>query len=686
MFRVCVDVGGTFTDCVACDSEGKLSEFKSPSTPDDFSKGVMDALSEAANAYKLTMRSLLEDTEVILHGSTVATNALITRKLAKTALITSKGFRDTIETRCSLKAETKSIYDFFIPPYEPIVPRYLRFGVDEAIRNTGEIIRQVDETELNHIINKIKDKDVEAIAICFINAYANDANEQKAAEICKRELPGIYIVTSCEILPQLGEYARTSTCVISASLGPVSSRYLSTLEGRLTEAGFTGQLLVIQSNQLAQSSAAIVRKPVYLINSGPSTAPAGGSHLGNLLDEKNLITGDMGGTSFDMSVIKEGQVGMTLGRWLEDDWVGIEMVDVDCIGAGGGSLAWVNALGLLCIGPASAGAVPGPACYGRGGKEPTVTDAAVILGYIPVDFFLGGKIQLDKDLALSAVKSVADKLNLTVEQTAHMIFSIANSNMVNGIMQISTKKGYDLRDFSLLALGGAGSLHAAFLAESMDISRVIIPMFAASFCAWSMFTLDIGRGYSRSYISHTDSADSDTMNQLFNEMTAEAINEFAPLNIPEESIKVIRSAEMRYHEQFYNIEIPMPAKDVRSKDIDRIVESFHNKHSELYNFSMNFTPVEFRNLRILVTTTQPKIKAKEIESGTEDAAAALKRSRMCFLENDYIETPIYDGDRLKSGNIIPGPAIIEEVTTTVVIPGLFRCEVDKYGNYILRRK
>jgi N-methylhydantoinase A len=258
--------------------------------------------------------------------------------------------------------------------------------------------------------------------------------------------------------------------------------------------------------------------------------------------------------------------------------------------------------------------------------------------------------------------------------------------MVNGIMQISTKIGYDVRDFTLLAFGGAGPLHAAFLAESLDIRRVIIPKFAASFCAWSMFTLDIGRGYIRSYISRSDVANLDTINQLFQEMIREAFGEFAPLNIPEKAIRITKSAEMKYSEQFYNIEIPLPKDDIQSKDIELIVASFHKKHEELYNFSMRFAPVEFRNFRILATTSQPKIRVKEIERGTEDSSAALKRKRLCFFNNGYIETPIYAGEKLKSGNSISGPAVIEEATTTVVVPRIFYCSVDEYGNYILRRK
>ncbi len=686
MYKVGVDVGGTFTDCVVLDSEGDIHEFKAPSTPDDFSRGVIDAIQEAAIAYGLTMQQFVGEVEVIFHGSTVATNALLTRKLAKTALITTKGFRDVLEIRCSLKAETKSIYDFFIPPYEPIVPRYLRFGVEEITRRSGEITKSVDEAEVKSAIEKMKKEGVEAVAICFINSYANPENEQKVAEICRRGLDGVYVAASCDIFPQLGEYARVSTCAISAAVGPVVSRYLTTLEESLIGLGFDGQLLIMQSNQLSQSPSAIIKKPVYLINSGPCTAPAGGRYLGEFLQEHNFITGDMGGTSFDMGVIRDSTISMSLGKWLEDDWVGIEMVDVEYIGAGGGSLAWINPLGLLCVGPASAGAAPGPACYGKGGEEPTVTDANVILGYVPDDYFLGGKARLDADLAKSAVKKIADKLNLTVEQAAHAIVTTANSNMVNGIVQISTKKGYDVRDFCLLAYGGAGPVHAAFLAESLDIPTVIVPKFASSFSAWSMFTLDIGRGYIRSFICSTDSANLDTINQIYQEMMSESIEEFVPLKIPGESVIITKSAEVRYKDQFYDIEIGLPREDITSEDITRMVEDFHQRHEGLYGFAMRSDQVEFRHLRILARVPMPKVTMKMIAAGTEDASEAFKRKRQCFFNGDYVETSVYDGARLKAGNIVRGPAVIEVATTTVVIPGVFSCRVDEYGNYIMRRK
>ncbi len=686
MFRVCVDTGGTFTDPVVLDEKGSLTEFKTPTTYPDFSTGFLNGLSEAAAFYGRTPQQFVREIETIVHGTTVATNAILTRSFAKTALITTKGFRDILEIRRALKVATISMYNWRIPPYKPIVPRYLRFVVEEETRHSGEVIKPVNEEELRSVIRKIKGEKVEAVAICFINSYANPENERRVAEICRQELNGIYVTASHEVLPIMGEYERESTCVLSACLGPIVSGYLTNLEKRLRELGFKGQLLIMQADQLAQSVPVAIRKPVYLMNSGPAAGPAGGVYLGEVISRPNLITADMGGTSFDITLVKDREVGTTVEKWREEERMAIKMVDVTTIGAGGGSIAWFDSLGLLRVGPGSAGAEPGPACYGRGGEEPTVTDADVILGYIPGDYFLGGKIKLEVDLAKLAVSKIADRLKLPIEQAAHAILVTVNSFMADAITQVSTKQGHDVRDFSLLVFGGAGPVHGAFLAELLGIPEVIVPKFASSFCAWGMFTLDIGRDYVRSYIMPAQVANPDVINQLYQGMKAEALADFAPLKIPEEEVTITKSIEMRYMAQYHDIEVTgFPASDITSEDIAQGLRRFHQRHEELYSFSLPFIPVELRNLRLAAKAKGVKFPVKKIATGTKDASGALKRKRLCFFDGGYVETPIYDGARLKSANVIKGPAVIEEITTTVVIPRGFGCSVDKYGSYILRR-
>ncbi|OPY74859.1 MAG: Acetophenone carboxylase gamma subunit [Syntrophorhabdus sp. PtaU1.Bin050] len=686
MYKVCVDIGGTFTDCVVSDEQGNLRQFKAPSTPKNFEQGVMDALGEAAAGYGLTPEKFISQVELLVHGCTVATNAVVTRNLAKTALITTKGFRDIIEMRRANKIETKSMYEAIIPPYEPIVPRYLRFVMEEETRYDGTIAKPINKGELKVIIEKLKKEKVEAVAVAFINSYANPENERTTAELCQEFLgEEVFVTYSADILPTMGEYERASTAVVSACVGPVVKKYTTALEKNLEAQGFKGQLFIIQANQLAQSVTALKRKPVYLIGSGPSAAPAGGVFLGDIIGEPNFLGGDMGGTTFDGSVIYKGVVSLTSGYWLGDERVGIKAVDVVSIGAGGGSIGWINSLGLLQVGPQSAGADPGPCCYNKGGTEPTVADAVVVLGYIPAGEFWGGKMKLDIGLAKVAIKKIADRLGMTVEQAAQAMFTTVNANMADGITEISTKKGYDVRDFSLLAIGGSTAFCAMFIADLLNVKKVIIPKFAPTFSAWSMFCLDIGRDYVRSHICPLGKANPDDINHLYEDMIGEALKEFEVLNVGRRDLTLIKSADVRYAGQYHEVEVKLPAGDVTAQDIEQIAQEFHKTHQEIYTFSMPWVPVELRNLRLIAKSKGQKIQMATIESGTADASAALKPKRLCCFNGSYKETNIYDAEKLKAGNVIPGTAIIEHPLTTTVVPEGWQCTVDQYGNFIVRR-
>jgi N-methylhydantoinase A len=341
---------------------------------------------------------------------------------------------------------------------------------------------------------------------------------------------------------------------------------------------------------------------------------------------------------------------------------------------------------LIRVGPQSAGAEPGPACYGKGGEEPTVTDAAVILGYIPSDYFWGGKLKLDVDLAKSAVKKIAERMNMTIEQAAQAIFTTINSTMANGVTEISTRKGYDVRDFSLLAFGGGGPLCGAFLANILGIEKVIVPKFAASFSAWSMFSLDIGRDYVRSYICPLNAASPDAINQLYQEMIAESLAEFAVLGVSKENLVVSKYADVRDQGQYHEVEMELNSGEITSRDIEQLAKEFHQRHEELYTFSMPWVPIDLRTLRLIAKVAVQKIEVKRIATGTKDASEALKRKRLCFFNGGYVETPVYDSSRLKYGSVIPGPAVVEEPVTTLVVPEGFHCRIDEYGNYILKRQ
>lgn len=686
MFKVCVDIGGTFTDCVVSDDLGRLRQFKAPSTPKDFAQGVMDVLEEAAPAYNRTTEEFVSEISLITHGSTVATNAVVTRNLSKTALITTKGFRDILEMRRANKIETRSMYEAQIPPYEPIVPRYLRFVLEEETRTTGEVTKPINPGELKLIIEKLKREKVESLVICFINSYANPQNEKTTAELCRKYLDeDVFITYSADILPTMGEYARLSTAVISGCVGPIVSRYMTRLENNLHKAGFRGQLQIIQANQFAQSVEALKRKPVYLIGSGPSAAPAGGAYLGSAIGEANFITGDMGGTTFDASLVRKGEVSLTAGEWLGDELLGIKVVDVKSVGAGGGSIAWIDSLGLLRVGPQSAGADPGPCCFNKGGTLPTVTDAAVILGYIPVGNFWRGKMALDIVLAKAAIQPLADRLHMSLEATAQAIFTTVNSNMADAITEISTRKGFDVRDFSMMAFGGATPLCAAFIADLLNMDKVVIPCYAATFSAWSMFSLDMGRDYVRSYICPLGTSSAANINQLYDDMLAEAVADFTALNVSKDELTLVKSADVRYVGQYHEVELTLPDDEISARDIELLTQEFHQRHEELYTFSLPWVPAEFRNLRLIAKVKGQRIDMARIEKGSDDPSAALKTPRQCYFGSGYRSTPIYDGDRLLSGNVIEGPMVIEEPLTTLVIPENFRCTIDEYGNYIVER-
>jgi N-methylhydantoinase A/oxoprolinase/acetone carboxylase beta subunit/N-methylhydantoinase B/oxoprolinase/acetone carboxylase alpha subunit len=686
MFKVCIDIGGTFTDSVLIDNDGRISEYKVPTTPKDFSEGIMNTLKEAAVAYKQPLTEFMNKIDLIIHGTTIATNALVQRKVSRTALITTKGFRDIIEMRRALKIDTKSMYEAYIPPYDPLVPRYLRFVVEEETRYTGEIIKPLNENELEQIIERIKKEKVEAVAICFINSYTNPEHEIRAAKICQQKLPDVFVQYSTELLPTMGEYARESTCIISASVGHVVKKYLTDLQDKLKNAGFKGQLLIMQVNQMAQSVPELIKKPIYLLGSGPAAAPAGAAYLGNAIGEPNTVTADMGGTTLDAALVKNGEVVLTTGRWFDDDKVGIKVADVSSIGTGGGSIAWIDSLGLLRVGPLSAGADPGPACYNKGGTEPTVTDAAVILGYLPVDFFCGGKVPLNVELAKKAIDKIASRLNLSLEEAAQAIFTTSNSNMSDEITRITTKTGYDIREFSLIACGGGGAMCGAFWGDILNCKNVVVPNYASSFCAWSMFTLDVGRDYVRSYIHLLKAAKPDEINSLYKEMLQEALAELKIFNVSINDLNITKSADLRYRGQYHEVEISLPEKNITSNNLEQLANSFHKKHEELYTFSLPWIPVELRNLRLIVKIKGEKLKLIKIPQGSKDPAGAMKRTRKCYFQGKYIETPVYDSEKLEAGNIIKGPAIIEVPTTTAVVPPNFECTVDDYNNYVLTRR
>lgn len=683
--RVTVDVGGTFTDCLVLDESGELKKFKASTTPNDPTEGFMSAIEKAARHYKAPLREFLGTVDVLIHGTTLATNTLLTgRRAAKTAMLTTKDFRDILELRRGIKPIDVSLYNIFIPPNRPLVPRSRRIGIDERILYTGEVAVPLNEGQVAEAVAQLKADGVNSIAVCFLHSYKNPKHELRAAQIVRETAPDIYVTTSHETLPVWREFDRFNTTVVGAYVGPVVTSYLKGLQERLAASGFKGSLLMMLANGLVQTVEQCIGRAVYLLHSGPAAAPSGAVYFGEQMKEGNLISVDMGGTSFDVCLIRDGAIPRTTESWEGDQRIAIKMVDIHTVGAGGGSLAKIDSLGLLKVGPESAGADPGPACYGRG-DQPTVTDADVLLGYVPHDYFLGGEIKLDTAAAKKSMQNVGKPLGMDETTTAEAIFRSINSTMADKITEVMTRNGHDVREAILIAGGGGGPTHGAFIARQLGIPTVLIPSVAALYSAFGMFAMDPGEDYARSYVVRADKADLDAMNRLYEEMEQQANESFGRIGVPAQALRLQRTAEMRYVGQFHEVETEVPTGTVTRKEVDEAVKAFAKKHDELFTFSMPWQGVEILTLRVKATAPKAPFQVREIAEGGSDAAAGLKRRRRARFDGTDLETPVYDAERLRAGNVVAGPAIIEETTMTVVVPPAFTCKVDRYRNYVLKQ-
>ena len=685
MFRVAVDVGGTFTDCLVLEeSTGELRQFKAPTTPSDPSIGLMNALKKAATAYELTVEGFVSQTGLLIHGTTLATNTLIKKDGAKTGMVTTRYFADVIEIRRGYKNVRTSMYNVFVPPYEPLVPRHRRLEVTERSTYEGEIVTALNEEDVRRAAEQLRADSVESVAICFLHSYAAPENERRTQEIIREILPDVHVATSHDILPVWREWERFSTTVVSAYVGPVVERYLEALERRLHENDFGGTLLMMLSDGLVETVDRCRQRAVYLIGSGPAAAPAAAIYAGETAGHRNVLSFDMGGTSLDIGVIMDAEVPTTTENWAGDERVGIKMVDIHSAGAGGGSIAWIDSLGLLRVGPQSAGSDPGPACYGNGGTSPTTTDADVLLGYVDPDYFLGGEIKLDRSEAAEAVRTgVAEPLGMTETEGAQAILTAVSSFMADQISEVFTSRGLDVRDIAIVAGGGAGPVHAAFVAERLSVPTVIVPSVAATFSAFGMFAMDIGRNYARSYIASAEAADVGRIADLFQQMEDEAATGLQAMGAQAGEVGFARTVAMRYIGQFSEVEVSFPSGEVNNESLSEAVANFHRRHEELYTFQMPWKGTELLTFYLKATVQKARFELREAEEGDSEASAAQKSTRECVFESVAVATPVYDGSLLRAGNRLEGPAIVEETTTTIVVPPAFICEVDRQHGYVL---
>jgi N-methylhydantoinase A len=677
--RVAIDIGGTFTDATLIDEEsGAVSIAKVLTTPSDPSEGFMQAFERALGDERA------EDVQFVVHATTVATNAIIEGKIARSGFVTTDGFRDLLEIARQVRP---TLYDTQFEKPPPLVPRDRAVGVKERLGPAGEVLLELDDDSVRAAGALLRREQVESVAVCLLHSYVNPVHELRVGAILAEELPGIPISLSAEVAPEFREYLRASTTVINAVIRPVVQRYLERIEGRLADAGVQAELLVMQSSGGVFGSDAAARKPVFMVESGPAAGVIASAHLGETLGRPDMLSFDMGGTTAKVGLIQGGQPSVTKdynvgghagagigGMSLSGYPVRTPVVDLVEIGAGGGSIAWVDSGGLLRVGPQSAGADPGPVCYRRGGVEPTVTDANVVLGRLNPAYFLGGEMGLDVEGARAAIEErCAKPLGLSVTEAAYGIVEIANAAMVNALNLISVQRGYDPRDFVLVGFGGAGPAHANAIARDAEMPTLLIPRSPGIFSATGLLTTDLKRDAAVTIMRRLDEVDPAEVEATFAELEAAGRGELEQEGLAGDRVEFVRQIDLRYVGQSYELTIPAG---------DGLLERFHAEHDRTYGFAAPTEPVELVSLRLTSVGRIAKPPVRKLDPGA--TPEPKERREVYFAETEgYVDCPIYDRYALPAGATFAGPAVVEEFdSTTVVHPG-FAVTVDETGNLIV---
>jgi N-methylhydantoinase A len=674
--RLGIDVGGTFTDLVLIDDQsGQFYYTKTLTTPESLSDGVVAGIKKIFAQAGAKVESL----EYIVHGTTIGTNTMIERNGARVGLITTQGFRDVLEI-ARIERPDGGLYDMTVDLPIPLVPRQLRLEVDERIGAGGEIVKLLDEDTVSAAVEQFKAAQVESIAVCLLFSFRNPEHERRVLSICKDLAPEIPVTMSVDIAPEFREFERTSTTVINAYLLPRTKSYIEALVKRLEDDFGKQDLRIMQASGGAMTAEVAKSHAVNMVNSGPAGGALATALFGSLAGERRIIGVDMGGTSFDVSLIVDGKPRIKSEGEIEGYPVKIPLMDVEGIGAGGGSIAWLDAGAALNIGPKSAGADPGPACYGRGGQEPTVTDANLVLGRLNPDYFLGAEMDLYLDPARSAIQDkVADSLGISVEEAAAGILRVVNANMVRGISVNSTQKGFDVRDFSLLAFGGAGPLHAVELAAELGMERVIIPPYCSVFSAFGAVASDVRHDYVRTVTLGQRQLEANSLNREFASMETSAIKQLSEENIPDDKIQLQRSADLRYEGQSYELNIPI-VDLTDTGAIEQMIADFHNTHGRIYAYSDPSESVEIISLRIAAIGQVPQIGLTKGEMGKSGPAIEKATRPVYFFGQGFLPSHIFERDDLKPGQQFRGPCLIEETTSTTVVPPGWAGIVDTFGN------
>lgn len=684
--RVATDVGGTFTDLVLCreDAHGAItgvSTVKVDTTPPDFERGVLDALRTADVA--------MDGLGLFVHGTTVVINALTERKGVVTGLITTEGFRDVLEIGRSNRPD---LFNFAFRKPVPFVPRHLRREVPERLDVKGRVVREPDLSGLPAILDDFRAAGVEAVAVCLLHAYRNPAHEAAVAAEIARLWPEVTVTASHAVTREWREYERTSTAVLSAYVKPAAGRYLDRLRQRLEADGFRGRAYVMQSNGGIATLAAARANPIAMVESGPVGGMLAAAALGRLIGEPDVIALDIGGTTAKCTLIQGGEPRITTDYWIEQTprtpgyAIKTPVIDIVEIGNGGGSIAWVDAGGALHVGPKSAGSTPGPVAYGRGGTEPTTTDANLLTGRINPDRFAGGAIVPDLPAVEAAFARVGSAFGADAVATARGVIRIANANMVNALKLVSLNRGHDPRDFALVAFGGGGAMHAAQLAAELAIPRVVIPVHAAVFSALGMLMSDLRRDYIRTRILRLDTAPPAELASLFDELAAEAGADFGEDGFAPETVLLTRHVDARYLGQEHTVKVPVPAGPLDAVAIADLVEAFHAAHRRAYTFALD-APVEIVNAHLVGVGQIAKLDLppRPVTGRTVETARTGAR-RVDYDVDGIHDAAVYDRDALEPGMTLDGPALVEEGATVAVVPPGWTVRVDTFGNLILDRR
>ena len=687
-YRLGIDAGGTFTDFVLADKSGNIKIYKTPSTPDDPTKAIEDGLKIISEDLEINPSDIISQSDLCINGTTVGLNALIQHKGSPVGLICTEGHEDSIEIRLGHK-EDGYRYDPDYPPAVMLSPRFLRKGIRERILSNGKVKISINEDDVREACKIFVDEGVNSIAISFIWSVLNPSHEIIAEKIVREMMPNAFITVGSRLYPQIREYTRTSTAVTNAYLSPTLKSYVSAINEYFISLGGENNVRYFQSNGGLATGDVMTDRSVYAINSGPASAPIAGLSIANPFKYKNVITVDMGGTSFDITLTKGGSTNLNKNVDFLRYRIGVPMIHVETLGAGGGSIAWIDEMGLLQVGPQSAGANPGPACYSKGGEKPTVSDANLVLGYLNPDGLIGGKLPLNYENAFNSIeKNIAKPLGMEVEKAAYGIFTIVNSNMVNGIRRVTVERGYDPRDFVLVAGGGATGAHITALAKEMGIDTVIVSKLSSGLCAYGQIISDVKYNYMATIPTRLDSIKAaEKINKTFKEIESKGIEHLNKDGFEEKKINTYRSLEMRYVGQIHECTVNIDFFEITEETLKNIKEAFHNRHEELYTYSEKDSPVELVNIESTIYGRIDRPNYSELENkGQINDALKISRNLIFSEKGNVLKTPVYDGNKLSPGNLIDGPAVVEEDTTTLVIENGWFLELHKSGTYIIKRK